>query len=139
MVVRELIRCRGHPLVASSHPTTFELTKETHLTPAGDCIIGIGADKGAADLSTAFREALRRHDAVLVTTLRCEGIEVVIRANGHPGLTLEHPTDLVWRRSDYVCGRTIGIRADHVARTLPSPLIDRLRSGAQLEAELTVL
>ena len=49
MAVRELIRCRGHPLVSSRHPTTFEVTKDEHLTAAGDCIIGIGADRGAAD------------------------------------------------------------------------------------------
>lgn len=139
MPVQELIRCRGHPLVSSRHPTTFEITKEEELTSAGDCIIGIGADRGAADLSSAFRAALAREDAVLVTTLRCGPIEVEVRSAGHPGLVLDHPTDLVWRRSDFVCGRTIGIRSDYVARTLPRLLIDRLRGGAPLEAELVVL
>jgi hypothetical protein len=138
MAVRELIRCRGHPLVSSRHPTTFELTAEPHLTAAGDCIIGVGADRGAAGLADGFREALRREEAVLVTTLRCDGIEVVVRSKGHPGLMLDHPTDLVWRRSDHVDGRTIGIRSDTVARTLPRALVDRLRSGAALEAELVV-
>ncbi len=139
MAVRELIRCRGHPLVSSRHPTTFELTKDEHLTAAGDCIIGVGADRGAADLSDAFREALAREGAVLVTTLRCDGCEVVVRSGGHPGLVLDHPTDLVWRRSEHVCGRTIGIRSDRVARTLPRELVERLRAGEPLEAELVVL
>jgi uncharacterized protein len=139
MVVRELIRCRGHPLVSARHPTTFELTAESHLTSAGDCIIGIGADKGAADLADEFREALQREAAVLVTTLRCGDLEVVVRSEGHPGLVLDHPTDLVWRRSGHVCGRTIGIRSDRVARTLPRAFVERLRTGADLEAELVVL
>ncbi len=139
MPVRELIRCRGHPLVLSRHPTTFEVTKEEHLTEAGDCIIGVGADKGAADLSPEFRAALAREGAVVVTTLRCGPLEVEVRAEGHPGLTLDHPTDLVWRRSDFVCGRTIGVRSDYVARTLPRLLIDRLRKGEPLEVELVVL
>lgn len=139
MALRELIRCRGHPLVSSRHPTTFELTAEPHLTAAGDCIIGVGADRGAADLPDGFREALRREEAVLVTTLRCDGIEVVVRSKGHPGLTLDHPTDLVWRRSDHIDSRTVGIRSDTVARTLPRGLVERLRSGAALEAELVVL
>ena len=138
MAVRELIRCRGHPLVSSRHPTTFELTKDEHLTAAGDCIIGVGADRGAADLSDEFRTALRQEGAVLVTTLRCGGIEVVVRSEGHPGLLLDHPTDLVWRRSEHVCGRTIGIRSDCVARTLPRDLVERLRAGEPLEAELVV-
>ena len=139
MAVRELIRCRGHPLVSSRHPTTFELTKDEHLTAAGDCIIGVGADRGAADLSDEFRTALRQEGAVLVTTLRCGGLEVVVRSEGHPGLLLDHPTDLVWRRSEHVCGRTIGIRSDYVARTLPRELVERLRAGEPLEAELVVL
>lgn len=139
MTVRELIRCQGHPLVLSRHPTTFEITKEEHLTEAGDCIIAVGADKGAADLSCAFRDALARDGAVLVTTLRCGPVEVAVRSEGAPGLLLDHPTDLVWRRSDYVCGRTIGIRSDFVARTLPRVLIDRLRAGEPLEAELVIV
>lgn len=139
MAVRELIRCGGHSLVSGQHPTTFELTTDPHLTAAGDCIIGVGADKGAADLSDAFRTALQREGAVLHTTLRCDAIEVHVRSEGHPGLVLDHPTDLVWRRSGHICGRTIGLRSDHVARTLPRALISRLRAGAPLEAELLVV
>ncbi|MEN6517411.1 MAG: DUF371 domain-containing protein [Methanospirillum sp.] len=139
MAVREFIRCRGHRLVSSRHPTTFELTKEEHLTAAGDCIIGVGADRGAADLSDEFRAALRQEGAELVTTLRCGDLEIVVRSEGHPGLLLDHPTDLVWRRSEHVCGRTIGIRSNYVARTLPRNFIERLRAGEVLEAELVVL
>ncbi len=139
MGAHELIRCRGHALVSARHPTTFELTAEPHLTAAGDCIIGIDADKGAADLSDEFRAALGRKGAMLVTTLRCGDLEVVVRSEGHPDLALDHPTDLVWRRSDHVCGRTIGIRSDYVARTLPRTFIERLRAGEALEAELVVL
>lgn len=139
MAVHELIRCRGHALVSARHPTTFELTAEPHLTSAGDCIIGVAADKGAADLSDEFRTALQQKGAVLVTTLRCDDLEVVVRSEGHPGLMLDHPTDLVWRRSEHVCGRTIGIRSDCVARTLPRDLVERLRARAALEAELIVL
>ncbi|NLX48692.1 MAG: DUF371 domain-containing protein [Methanospirillum sp.] len=138
MTVRELIRCRGHPLVSSRHRTTFELTKEPELTRAGDCIIGVGADRGAADLSDAFRRALQREGAILVTTLRCDGIEVRVRSEGHPGLTLDHPSDLVWRRSEYIDGRTIGIRSSSVARTLPREIVERLRAGMLLEAELEI-
>lgn len=139
MAVRELIQCRGHALVSARHPTTFELTAEPHLSRAGDCIIGVGADKGAADLSGEFRAALQREGAVLVTTLRCDDLMVEVRSEGHPGLLLDHPTDLVWRRSDHVCGRTIGIRSDCVARTLPREFVERLQAGAALEAELVVL
>lgn len=134
----ETIRCRGHPNVLSRHRTTFEITREVHLTCKGDCIIAVGADKGAADLSPGFRAALSRDDAVLVTRLTCGDISVVVTSQGSAGLVLDHPTDMVWRKSGYVCGRTIGIGTDRVARTLPGELIDCLRAGRELLVEMTV-
>ena len=50
------IRCRGHPLVLSTHPTTFEVTCEDHLTANGNCIIGIAADTGCAGPARKFQE-----------------------------------------------------------------------------------
>jgi len=131
-----IIRCRGHPLVRGTHPTTFEVTKEAHLTEAGDCIIGIGADKGAADLPAEFRNILARDDARLITWLACGDHRVEIHAQGSAKMTLAHPTDLVWRRSSFVCSRTIGIHADFVAKTLPRELIAALAQGEEMTVGL---
>jgi hypothetical protein len=136
--VTETIRCHGHPSITSRHPTTFEVTREEHLSRAGDCIIAVGADKGAADLSPAFRAALARNDAVLCTRLICGDQVAAITSQGSEGMLLSHPTDLVWRRSSFVCDRTIGIFSDRTARTLPRPLIVRLSEGDDLRVELTV-
>ena len=138
MKVTETIRCRGHPNVISGHPTTFEITKEVHLSCKGDCIIGVGADKGAADLSQEFRDALSRDDAVLLTRMTCGAISVVVTSQGSADLVLDHPSDMVWRRSRYVCGRTIGVGSDHTARTLPRKLVDCLQAGRDLVVEMTV-
>ncbi len=43
-----LSRCKGHPNIQASHPTTLELEEESFLTIRGDCIVCIectGADK----------------------------------------------------------------------------------------------
>lgn len=138
MEATEVIRCHGHPLVSASHPTTFEVTAEENLTENGHCIIGIKADKGAAGLAQRFREVLCHDDAELETTLGCGGIEVVVRARGSTAMTLDHPTDLVWRKSRFVCGRTIGICSDHVAATLPEELVALLRTGHPLVVTLVV-
>ncbi|WP_440949048.1 DUF371 domain-containing protein [Methanosphaerula subterraneus] len=139
MTVTETIHCLGHQYVLATHKTTFEVTTEPSLTLQGDCIIGVGADRAGPDLSPAFREALAAEGAVLITTLACDGISVIVRSRGGPGLDLSHPTDLVWRRSPFTCSRTIGVYADHVARTLPKDLIARLQAGAPLEVTLAVL
>lgn len=136
MEIREAIQCRGHVNVISCHPTTFEITCEEELTLQGDCIIGVGADKGAADLSDGFCDLLADDSAILRTYLSAEGISCEIRSYGSSRMTFDHQTDLVWRRSDFVCGRTIGIRSDYVARTLPRDLIRVLSRGAEMEVIL---
>jgi len=138
MKAQEIIRCRGHPLVLGTHPTTFEVTCEEHLTGNGNCIIGVCADKGCAGLSTDFRQVLAHDDAVLVTRLSAGNAESEVRSRGSAHLTLDHPTDLVWRRSTFTCGRTIGICSDHVAATLSRELIAALRNGEEMIVTLTV-
>jgi len=137
MKAEEVITARGHPLVRALHRSTFEVTKEHGLTPGGDCIIAIGADKGAKDLSPAFRTALGKESARLTTLLECEGHTIEVHSAGGPGISLLHPTDLVWRRSMFRCDRTIGNNSDVVALTIPREIIVCLRQGAQISLQLT--
>lgn len=136
MKARDIVRARGHPLVRGAHPTTFEVTRDETLTAAGDCIIGIGADKGAADLDPGLKTVLRDGRAVLTTRLTAGGVTVEVRSRGSAALTLDHPADLVWRRSDFISDRTVGIRSDHTAATLPREFIEALKRGEDLVVEL---
>ena len=136
MKARDIVRARGHPLVQGTHRTTFEVTRDETLTPSGDCIIGIGADKGAADLDPGLKAVLRDGRAVLTTRLTAGGVTVEVRSRGSAALTLDHPADLVWRRSDFISDRTVGIRSDHTAATLPREFIEALRRGEDLVVEL---
>ncbi|HEX3000873.1 MAG TPA: DUF371 domain-containing protein [Methanoregula sp.] len=138
MAAQEHVRCRGHPLVISTHPTTFEVTAEDHLTENGNCIIGIAADKGCAKLSPEFRQALARDDAILHTRLECSDAVAEIVSRGSSKMTLDHPTDMVWRKSTFICGRTIGILSDRVALTLPRELIENLAAGKEMIVTLKV-
>ncbi|HIP75502.1 MAG TPA: DUF371 domain-containing protein, partial [Thermococcus paralvinellae] len=45
-MMREIIHCYGHENIKATHKSTLEITKEDFLTPRGDCIICIKADKG---------------------------------------------------------------------------------------------
>ena len=136
MEAQEIIYCKGHPLVLGNHPTTFEVTREDHLTKNGNCIIGVSADKGCEGLSEEFKRVLCYDTAVLYTRLSCGSTTVDVTSRGSVRFTLDHPTDLVWRRSSFVCGRTIGILSDHVAATLPAELIANLMSGKEMTLTL---
>jgi hypothetical protein len=81
---------------------------------------------------------LAHDDAVLVTRLSAGNTEVEVRSRGSAHLTLDHPSDMVWRRSTFTCGRTIGICSDRVAATLSRDLIVALRNGEEMTVILTV-
>lgn len=139
MEAHEIIRCQGHHLVLGTHPTTFEVTREDHLTENGNCIIGIAADKGCAGLSPSFKAVLAHDDAVLVTRLACGGVVAEVRSCGSARLTLDHTADMVWRKSTFVCGRTIGIRSDRVALTLPREIMEKLAQGKEMTVTLIAM
>jgi uncharacterized protein len=136
MEAEERIRCLGHHLVLATHPTTFEVTAEDHLTRRGDCIIGIRADRGAAGLSREFRRVIADDRAILTTRLTAGGHATEVHGRGSSKMTLTHPTDLVWRRSNYICPRTVAIHCDRTAASLPRDLVAALGEGAELEVEL---
>ncbi|MBM4400405.1 MAG: DUF371 domain-containing protein, partial [Crenarchaeota archaeon] len=48
-----------------------------------------------------------------------------------PQLTLSHPTDMVIRKSDYVCNRTLAVHADKAAQDLSRELVEKLRNPQQ--------
>jgi uncharacterized protein len=118
----------GHPMVRSAHPTTIEVTRDSHLTINGDCIIGVRADKGLTDLSAGVREALRTEGSTVTFTVEVPNHSFAFRAFGTSSLTLESEHEMVIRRSVYVCGRTLAVRADAAAKDIPRVLVQTLRS-----------
>jgi hypothetical protein len=139
MKASETVHCQGHPNIRGTHPSTFEVTTEKDLTLHGDCIIGVGADKGAADLDPGFSRLLRDDRTWLFTTLQAGICEIRVSSRGAADLTLNHPSDLVWRKSTYIDARTVGISSDRAAVHLPRGFIQRLRDGEQLTVEMTAV
>jgi len=107
---------------------TVEITKHQELGLNGDCIVAVGADKACADLGDEFKEKLRCEDAILIMTIRAGGVEETIRARGSTRLLLTHTEDMVVRRSDHICPRTLAINADKAACDLDRRLVERLRN-----------
>lgn len=126
----EEVRFAGHFLVRATHRATMEITTDEHLTPEGDCIIGVGAAKGVAQLSSAVKDALRSDGARVRFTIVAPGGEFSFFARGSRELSFESPTDMVIRTSGYVCGRTLAILAESSAREIPRSLVGTLKSPA---------
>ncbi len=128
---REAIVGYGHKNIQATHKTTLEFTKDTHLSKKGDCIIAVAADKALADLSAEFKENLRKPHAKLVILIEAGGIIEQVNAHGSPRLILTHPTDMVVRKSDYVCNRTLAVHADKAAKDLSKALVEKLKNPEQ--------
>lgn len=139
METAEIIHARGHPNVTSLNRTTFEITKETHLTRQGDCIVAVNSDKGASDLSPMFKKAMQSKEAKIRIQIEADSEAEVVNAWGNPLLSFTHATDLVVRKSDYICSRTLAIRADKAAKDFPRSLIEKLQNPHQkVKITLTV-
>lgn len=136
--MREVVHAKGHGNVSARHKTTLEVTREDYLTPKGDCIIGIEADKAMPQLSDEFRDSLRNTDARLKITISCGGESDVVTARGHPDLILTHPTDLVVRKSGFICPRTLAVNADKGACDLDRSLVARISEGLPVEVCLEI-
>ncbi len=133
----EVITAKGHPLITARHPTTLMITKDSEVGPGGDCIIAVAASKGAIEFSDEFKKAIRSGAAVTIVIESGGGVEKV-HAFGHPSLTLEHPTDLVVRKSKFICGRTLAIRADKAAAGLSRSFVSKLQSPMSVSVMIEV-
>ena len=118
----------GHPMVRAAHRTTIEVTKDSRLTIDGDCIIGVRADKGLTELSGSVKDALRTDGSRVTFSIEVPEQSFTLRAFGTSSLTLESDHEMVIRRSEYVCGRTLAVRADAAAKDIPRVLVQTLRN-----------
>ncbi len=134
----ELITARGHEHVTAEHASTFEVTTDDWLTPAGDCILGIEADRAPADFDPDFVAACRDPAARIVAILRVGDRVQRVAGRGDPDLTFGSERSLVGRTSNYVDDRTVMVGAEHAAAGLDRSVVAALSAGAPLELELVV-
>ena len=128
---REDIVGYGHKNIQATHKTTLEFTKGKHLSKKGDCIVAVAVDKALTDLNAELKENLRKPHTKLIILIEAGGIIEQVDAHGSPQLILTHPADMVIRKSDYVCNRTLAVHADKAAQDLSRELVEKLKNPQQ--------
>lgn len=126
MKILEVIKGQGHPNIKATHKNTLEITKDSHLTPRGDCIIVVNADKAASNLSEETRRILRAGGKIRVL-IEAGGLCDEVIGEGHPHLSLNDPRSIVIRKSTFICPRTVLIKSNKAAKDLDRKLIEKLR------------
>ena len=113
------------------------ITTDKHLTKEGDCIVTVRAEKGLDDLLPDLKDIIRNEEAEVIFIMEASGQRLVVRGLGHPGLTLTNPSDMVIRKSSFICDRTLMIKADIAALDIPSEFI-RLLEDQNREVHITI-
>ncbi len=128
MKAYDIVKAYGHPNIRATHRTTLEITREEHLTPRGDCIIGVRADKAAKDLSLSLKNILKNPDSILVVVIEVDEYRDIVLAQGDPRLLFTSNDKIIIRKSNYVEPATIGVKSNKAARDIDRGIIEILRN-----------
>ncbi len=127
LLVRFEIPFHGHKNVTSLHPRTIEITTEPDLTLQGDCIIGVSAACGCKEIPEKIKKKIKHKDSKITITIQVNGKSFEIKGRGHPDLRLENPHDIVIRKSNFMCPRTLAVDCDLASNDIPRQIVKMLR------------
>jgi hypothetical protein len=125
--IQDEIAFYGHPNVRSNHLKSIEVTKAQTLSIRGDCIIGVKADKACSDLKSDLKKMLLKPGLVIKIEVFVGDSTFVMRAHSDTRLLLSDSHDLVIRRSNFICPRTVAISCDKAASDIPRKMTHLLR------------
>ena len=127
-MVQDEVTFYGHTNIQSLHAKTIEITKDEHLTPKGDCIIGVKANKACADLDESLKHRLKSNSAVVRIEIMIGEDSFLIKGRGDERLSLLNVQDIVIRRTNFVCPRTMSILCDGASSDVPRKLVKMLQN-----------
>jgi len=133
-----IFHAKGHENVTSTHKSTFEVTMDKEIGIRADCIVGVSSKVKLEDFPPELREAIKSENTLIKVQLETENAKDEIKGYGHPELTLDHPTDVVCRKSDFKCSRTLMIKSDKAAADLKRELVKDLKEGKDLKVKIVV-
>lgn len=126
-MVQDEVTFYGHPNIRSLHAKTIEITKDEHLTPRGDCIIGVKANKACADLDESFKHRLKSNSSVVRIEIMVGDESFLILGMGDERLSMLNAHDIVIRKTNFVCPRTMSVLCDKASSDLPRKLVSMLQ------------
>ena len=122
LTIIEIIHAWGHENILCTHDSTIEITKDKSLTKKGDCIIGVNASKACNDLILEIKNQIKSGKKFKVI-LNVEDIKDYFYGYGNKRLRLLDKNDMVFRKSNFICDRTV--------------LINCSKSSIELNRDLT--
>lgn len=125
-IVERIYAC-GHENILCTHNSTIEITKDKNLTKKGDCIIGVNASKACNDLTLEIKDQIKSGKKFKVI-LKVDDIQDYFYGFGNKRLRLLDKNDIVFRKSNFICDRTVLINCSKSSIELNRDLTRTLRN-----------
>ncbi len=122
------ISFHGHKNVRSLHPKSIEITTDSDLTVNGDCIVGVGASCGCLGIPDKMKTLLQKPQSEVTCTILVGNLSYKITGRGSEKLTLKNPHDIVIRKSNFTCPRTLSIGCDTASDSIPRQMVKALQN-----------
>lgn len=122
------ISFHGHKNVRSLHPKSIEITTDSDLTVNGDCIVGVRASCGCLGIPDEMKTLLQKPQSEVTCTILVDDLSYKITGRGSEKLTLKNPHDIVIRKSNFTCPRTLSIGCDTASDSIPRQMIAALQN-----------
>jgi uncharacterized protein len=135
MTVLDIIYARGHENILCNHKTTIEITKDNHLSKKGNCILAIMASKACYDLNDILKSQIWRGKKIYVI-LKTGRFQDSFYGYGSEKLPLLNHSDIVFRKSDFICERTALINCNKASNQINKKIINSL-NNPQTELKIT--
>lgn len=119
---------RGHANVLSFHKKSVEITRDGDLSRRGDCIIGVGSNKGCGHLDQRLRHAIGKDGAEIRMEIIVDELSFMILGRGNCDLLALDKRDIVIRKSSFCCPRTLSVSCDKAASDIPSDMVEKLKN-----------
>lgn len=126
MIILDKIEAYSHINILSTHKTTIEITKDRYLTKNGNCIIGLNALKACNDLNPNLKKMIKEEKKIKIKIIIDDLIDVFY-GFGHEKLTLLDNKDMVFRKSDFICDRTVLINCTKSSSELDRKLVEKFK------------
>lgn len=110
----------GHSNIKAAHKSTIEFTKDTHLTPKGDCILGINSDFNLKEIK-GFIKGKNKLTMKITAGNVSDTLEFI------PNQKFNDSREIVIRLGEYASERTLGTRATKAARHIKRELVEKLK------------
>ena len=125
MRILEEITAFGHLNLQCTHGTTVEITKDDNLSKRGNCILGVNASKACFDLNPELKDFIQMGKKIKIS-IKVDKLTDSFYGYGNKKLTLSNKKDIVFRKSNFICDRTVLINCTKSSNDLNRDIVNLL-------------